>query len=385
VLTVTGDHAVAGTPMTVVRARTLVETPDESRGGHVTQEHRLWCVQASHPYRPRPIPKPRIHGIQRATVVGPEHIHVDEHGRVLLAFFWDISTDEVSDPQATDLRPTRRVPVSHGWAGPSHGFVTLPRCGDEVLVAYIDGDPDEPVVVGRVYNGVNRGEVKLPDDATQSLWRTQSSPAMDGFHEIRFEDKSGGEELHIEAQRLHTRLVKGAEQVNVQGNRDITVDCTETEVIHENHSRTVDGDETVAVGGNRAVKIKGDHTRKVDGTETIVVDGTRDLTVGGNQMDHFGADWLSEASGSIGRNALHHGTVVSGQANVFCASRKEETKGAHDIKAGTVLVNADQTFTVLSGAVAIIADSIDLVAGGSAISIDAGGVTITGALVRINS
>jgi type VI secretion system secreted protein VgrG len=96
------------------------------------------------------------------------------------------------------------------------------------------------VVVGRVYNGINRGAVKLPDDRTQSVWRTESTPSNDGFHEIRFEDRSGKEELHIEAQRLHTRLVKGSEQITVGGGRSISVGGTQTERIGNDLLYTVE-------------------------------------------------------------------------------------------------------------------------------------------------
>jgi type VI secretion system secreted protein VgrG len=231
VLTITGDHPIADIDLIVVRALTVLEWPEEANETRARRTHRVTCIAADFPFRPRQVPKPRIHGIQRATVTGPEDINVDEHGRVHCMFYWDLAGDSIEKPNATNFQLTRRVPVSHGWAGPTHGFVVLPRAGDEVLVAYIDGDPDQPLVVGRVYNGANLGAVKLPDDRTQSLWRTESTPSHAGFHEIRFEDRSGKEELHIEAQRLHTRLVKGSEQITVGGGRSISVGGTQTEKI----------------------------------------------------------------------------------------------------------------------------------------------------------
>jgi type VI secretion system secreted protein VgrG len=359
VVTISGDHPIADIPLLVVRAITILEYPQEARESQVVQIHRISCVQQKRPYRPRLIPKPRIHGIQRATVIGQEHIDVDEHGRVLLAFNWELATDPVTDPENAEFTFTRRVQVVHGWAGPSHGFVVLPRCGDEVLVAYVDGDPDEPVVVGRVYNGINRGEVKLPDDKTQSLWRTQSSPSKDGFHEIRFEDRSGQEELHIEAQRLHTRLVKGSEQVNVNGSRDISVGGTETEQIHKEHFRTVDE--------NEYIHVKGDRSLKVDGSQT----------------DEIGSYWMSQVDAGIARFAAGHYIEAGSTTVITSKDRKEETTGTHKIEAGVIHIKARGMLTLEAPVIKINGVIIEMKAGLINETAD-GMLMLNGGIVKIN-
>jgi type VI secretion system secreted protein VgrG len=359
-LTITGDHPIANTQLTVVRALTLLEYPEEARDEGAVQIHRVSCIEASFPYRPLIREKARIHGIQRAIVIGSEHIDVDKHGRVLLAFFWDLRNDRVDNPSATSEQLTRRVPVSHGWAGLSHGFVTLPRTGDEVLVAYIDGDPDEPVVVGRVYNGQNVGKVALPRDKTQSLWRTESSPGRKGFHEIRFEDLDGKEELHIEAQRLHTRLVKGAEQVNVHGSRDISVGGNETETIHEDHSRTVFG------------------------SELITVHGDRGLTVLGEQNDAITDSWSSGVGGPIWRKCASHTIRAKEETLVKCASRREKVSGPLKMSGGSISASATRTILLQGSIIVATGDRIELRAGGSVISLGKDGITIKGEKVTIN-
>jgi type VI secretion system secreted protein VgrG len=240
-------------------------------------------------------------------VAGGEEIDVDEHGRVVVVFQWDDHWDEWKGPPGTTDPPTRRIAVTQGWAGPQRGLLTIPRLGDEVVVAYIDGDPDEPVIVGRLYNGRNEAAVDLPGDRTQSVWRTQSSPEGDGFHELRFEDKKGAEELHIEAQRLHTRLVKGDEQIDVGGGRTIHVG----------------GSQIVKIGANLDIHAEGNITETADGSHRIRASTT---------------------------------AVESSQ-------RLEKTNGPHDIVASTVTIQATRIDLVAGGsAIRITGDSIIITA-----------------------
>ncbi|MEZ4442979.1 MAG: type VI secretion system tip protein TssI/VgrG [Polyangiaceae bacterium] len=294
VLTLDGDGAPERRDYTVVRAVTLYELGTEDGEERHRQQHRVECLPQDFPYRPPPPPKPRIHGLQRATVIGDQEIDVDEHGRVLVLFQWDERDQAWRGPPdpfpSTDF--ARRIQAAQDWAGPNRGFVTLPRLGDEVAVAFIDGDPDQPVVVGQLYNGVNRSALRLPDDRTQSVWRSRSSPDGDGFHEIRFEDKAGAEELHIEAERLHTRLVKGSEQIAVGGDRQIDVG----------------GDQTVTIRGDLEVEAT-NITFEAEGKHIILADRTK----------------------------------------VESASRSERTKGAHVIEAGSVTVRAGEIVLQVGG------------------------------------
>ncbi len=337
-LMLTGDHPAAGREHLVVRAVSVLVFSDDADTVSVTHSHRVACIPASHPYRPPLLPKPRIHGIQRATVAGTEEIDVDEHGRVLVVFQWDDRArfEQWKGPPETTEPETLRISVAQDWAGPTRGFLTLPRLGDEVAVAYIDGDPDEPIIIGRLYNGRNRAAVKLPDDRTQSVWRSCSSPNGDGFHEIRFEDKLGSEELHIEAERLHTRLVKG--------------------------------DEDVCVGGNRTIAVGGDHREEIVGNMNITVDG------------------------DIYQQGANHSINGLAMAEVACTER-EEHSAQHSIYTENMLIDATGQvvtstglFGVHSGMTSINATgSITLQVGGSSIVISGGSISINAPVVNINS
>ncbi|MEZ4294836.1 MAG: type VI secretion system tip protein TssI/VgrG [Polyangiaceae bacterium] len=169
-------------------------------------------------------PRPRAFGVQSAVVTGPpgEEIHTDEHGRVRVQFPWDREGNLTDESSAW-------VRVSHGWAGAGYGIMALPRVGQEVLIGFLSGDPDQPMIVGRVYNGASPPPHKLPDHKTVSTWRTASSPYTGGFNELRFEDRAAQEEIYMHAQRdlvthvLHDeRRHVGNERDTHIGERDLT-------------------------------------------------------------------------------------------------------------------------------------------------------------------
>lgn len=207
----------------VIRSRCSVS---EGEGGKIERHHVLVCVAARAPWHAERRPKPRIYGTHLAVVAhsdGGEEIEVDEHGRVRLLFRWD--------RRDADKAPTRWVRVSQGWAGADRGMVMLPRCGDEVMVAYLDGDPDEPIVVGRVHNAVNVNPLNLPADKTKSIWKSKTTPGGEGYNEVMMEDKKGSELLRFHAQKdwqsdtIHDSLttVGHNETLKVQGNSAYTI------------------------------------------------------------------------------------------------------------------------------------------------------------------
>ncbi|XXX80527.1 type VI secretion system tip protein TssI/VgrG [Sorangium sp. So ce134] len=201
----------------VIRSRcTVTAGPD----GRPVRRHVLACVPAGDPWRPARRPKPRIFGTQTAFVVGSkagaDEIDVDEHGRVKVEFRWD----------RRDLHegnPTRFVRVSQGWAGLDYGMVMLPRVNEEVIIAYLDGDPDEPVVVGRLHNAWSASPLKLPAEKTRSIWKSKTSPGGEGFNQIMMEDKKGAELLELHAHRDNVVTVGAQQAVDVGGDQEIRV------------------------------------------------------------------------------------------------------------------------------------------------------------------
>ncbi|WP_437943183.1 type VI secretion system tip protein TssI/VgrG [Sorangium sp. So ce281] len=242
------------------------------------------AMQASAPYRPpRRTPKPRAHGVQSATVVGPpgQEIHTDEHGRVRVQFPWDRLG-------SMDERSSCWVRVAQGWAGASHGIFALPRVGQEVLVSFLAGDPDQPVIVGRLSNALNPLPLKLPADGTQSVWKNSSSPGGSGYNEIRFEDRKGHEVVSVRAER-HLRTAVGSdEELAVARNRAKTVggdesartEGREIAYVGRDAHRTIEQDLRERIGGTRSLTIDGDQHQRISGAAALEVGGTIHIQAG---------------------------------------------------------------------------------------------------------
>jgi type VI secretion system secreted protein VgrG len=277
------------------------------------------AVPAEAPYRPAlRTSKPKVHGVQSGVVVGPQgqEIHTDEHGRVCVQLAWD-REGALDDKSSCWLR------VSQGWAGASFGMFALPRVGQEVLVAFLDGDPDQPIVVGRVPNAQNPLPLKLPEQETQSAWRSASSPGGDGFNEIRFEDRRGGELVSLHAARdLRAR---------------------------------VEQDEAVVVGRDRTKAVGGDEAARTEGRVVVYVGQDAHLTVEGELRERIG-----------GTRSL---TVEADRHEAVAGAAALAAGGEIHLKAGTALV--------LEGA------DVTLRGPGGFVRIDGGGVTIDGGSVRI--
>ncbi len=222
-------------------------------------------------------PKPQVHGVQSATVVGPsgQEIHVDEFGRVRVQFPWD-RDGKMNEESSVWMR------VNQGWSGTGFGMINIPRIGQEVLVGFLDGDTDAPLVVGRVFNAINPVPYKLPDNKTISGWKTSSSPSYGGYNELKFEDRAHKELIYIQAQRDLHALVK----------RD------ETHRIERKHHRTVLDDQHFIVKKNKKeliemtdhLHVKGDRFQKIDKSTSLTVGTDQDENVGGKHALEAGKE-----------------------------------------------------------------------------------------------
>jgi len=179
-------------------------------------------------FRPERVTRrPFVHGPQTAVVTGPpgEQIFTDEYGRVKVRFHWDRNPDHDSDDQSSCW-----LRVSQIWANNGFGGIHIPRVGEEVVVSFMEGDPDRPIITGRVYNGDNAVPYELPANKTQSGIKSQSVPAG-GYNEFRFEDKKGAEEVWLHAQKDFNRKVENDETASVLGNEYIDIVGTLTETV----------------------------------------------------------------------------------------------------------------------------------------------------------
>lgn len=206
---------------------------------------------AAVPFRPAlATPKPEVHGIESATVVGPpgEEIHTDEFGRVRVQFHWD-REGRMDDTSSCWIH------VSQPWGGTTYGGINLPRVGQEVLIDFLGGDPDRPVVVGRVYTNLQRVPYKLPENKTQSGWKSNSTNNTGGFNEIMFEDAAGKELVRVQAERDLQKLVKNDERANIGHDRSTRVGNDERLMVSRNRATQIGAIDSTLVGDTFSVAV----------------------------------------------------------------------------------------------------------------------------------
>jgi len=261
------------------QALTLGKPVFTERGSY---ENQFVCAPAEVNLRP-PIPERRCCQVmETATIVGPpgQELHVDEHGRVKVHFHWDLNG-------ARDDHDSCWIRTAQGWSGAGWGSQYIPRIGSEVLVTYLGGNPDRPLIVGCIPNALNPVPFGLPLDATRSGIRTHSSPSNGGFNELSFEDLASQEQVYLRAQRdldeevlrNHTLRVGVDETMNVGGHQVLTVGAGQ--------DVTVTGVQNEKVTGNQAIEVGGDHDRTVIGSATIDVQKDLSSTVGGRVRYEF--------------------------------------------------------------------------------------------------
>ena len=294
-------------------------------GEKPTYTNTFTCIPADVPFRPsRVTRKPVVKGIQTAVVVGPEgeEINTDRYGRVKVRFHWD-----------RELRDSCWVRVSQSWAGASWGAMQLPRIGQEVVVDFLEGDPDRPLVTGGVYNGEQQPPYILPDNKTKSTIKSRSTPDGNGFNEVRFDDAKGEDQLFIHAEK----------------NMDVRVKHDQRQSIGNDYHRLIKRDRREQVGRDRHLLIKRDDIQQitrdrnltVKGKETIKVVGSRSLSVQGNVSEEFKGNHSEQVS-------MHY-----------------------------YLKGMDIVIEAMTG--------LTLKVGGSFITINAAGVQISGPMIMINS
>jgi type VI secretion system secreted protein VgrG len=249
------------------------------------------------PYRPAYTHiKPRILGVQSALVVGPpdEEIHTDEYGRVRVQFHWD-REGERNHGSSCWMR------VSQSWAGAGFGMMAIPRVGQEVLVGFLEGDPDEPLIVGRVYNQTSPVPNKLPENRTITSLKSNSTQGTGGFNELSFDDQNGAELLYIQAERDLTKLVKHDEIERTGGNRSSVVGKHRVAVVGEQDSVLVGQRHAVVMAEPRDLRIlqQGDAELVPGSTAMVVENDVITLTTGRASVLFSGANVAFVAQGDI--------------------------------------------------------------------------------------
>jgi type VI secretion system secreted protein VgrG len=246
------------------------------------------CIPFDVPYRPAlATPKPLMGGTQTAIVVGPagEEIYTDEHGRVKVQFHWD-REGQYNESSSCWIR------VAQLWAGAGWGGMYIPRIGHEVIIEFLEGDPDRPIIIGCVYHGNNRPPYELPAEKTKSVIKSNASLGGGGFNEIRFEDKKGEEQLFIHAEM----------------NQDIRTKKDLLEWVGNDSHLIVKNDQFEQTDGDKHLTVKGDRNEKVDGTVSLETVGDLQEKVGINHALDAGTEMHLKAGMNV---VIEAGTSIT--------------------------------------------------------------------------
>jgi len=281
------------------------------------------AIDAKTPFRPQRVtPKPRVPGPQTAVVVGPpdEEIHTDEYGRVKVHFHWDRYGNK-------DGEDTCWVRVSQVWAGQNFGFQAVPRIGQEVVVDFLEGDPDQPLITGRVYNAEQKVPWTLPANKTQTGVLTRSTPGgnTETANAIRFEDKKGEEEIWFHAERNYRTEVENSETKTVGADRSKTIGGNETTSVKGNRTETVGGHEKITIKKTQTQTIYMAHMQTIGLGKMVTVGGAYNTNVGLGRIDSTGLNWM-QVTGK------KHSLTVGQQFTIICGQSKLEMKESGEIR-----------------------------------------------------
>lgn len=359
-------------------------------------QNSFTCIPFALPFRPiRHTPKPVVQGTQTAFVVGPagEEIFTDKYSRVKVQFHWDREGKD-------DANSSCWIRVGTIWAGNQWGVIHIPRIGQEVIVAFEEGDPDQPIIIGSVYNPDQMPPYLLPDNKTISGMKSRSTlkgqPA--NYNELRFEDKKGSEHVYFHAEKdfhryvehndhlineanqfelieanhhrhingSHYELVDGNEQYAVSGTQDIVIGGTKKELNQDDHHLHINGDQLQKIDGDQDLQVSGDQTESVEGNVDRNVGGDRTENVGGDEDLNIGGDRVE---------------CVGGSQSLTVGQDQQESIGQN------LLVEAGEEVHFSAGMTMVLEAGMELTikSSGGFISIGPAGVVIQGTMVLINS
>ncbi|MDI5983680.1 type VI secretion system tip protein TssI/VgrG [Halomonas sp. M4R5S39] len=352
------------------------------------------AIDSSVCFRPaRVTPRPVVQGLQTAIVVGQagEEIWTDQYGRVKCQFHWDRQG-------AKDENSSCWVRVSQAWAGSGWGAMFVPRIGQEVIVAFLEGDPDRPIIVGRVYNADCMPPFDLPGDAMVGGVKTNSTPGGGGYNEISMNDTAGEELLHVHAQKDQDTVVENDEQHAVGHDRTRSVGNDEQTSIGNDRSETVGSNETLQVGVNRtetvggseAVTVGQNRTHTISGNDVLNVAMTRTQSVGINDMVNVGGAQETNVGGlrSVIVGGLQSTAVGASLTEAVAGNRDEKVGGSRSSSVSNndslsvgqgMTVNVGKNLTIEAG------DQVVIRTGKSSITMKKdGSITIQGKDITIN-
>ena len=340
-------------------------------------QNQCVCFPEGSIYRPPTITrKPRIDGVQTAVVVGKsgDEIYTDKYGRIKLQFHWD-RYGKKNETSSCWVR------VATLWAGNKWGTLNIPRVGQEVVVTFVNGDPDQPLVIGSVYNSTHMPPVSLPEGKNYAGMKSRSVKGDGGSaNELSLDDSGSGEQIKLHAKKDYnttvgnnlTSSVTADATYNVDGNSSSTVKGNSTASVMGNSSSSVQGNHDYSVKGNRTGTVSGDLTENTSGKAEKTIGATELRNIGSNQTLIIGANQEANIAANqkitVGANQE---TIVSGNQNMNVTGAQEITALSHNL----VITNASTTSALnvsITGT-----SSINLTAAGATISMDGSGITLS--------
>lgn len=315
------------------------------------------CVPLALPFRPqRTTPKPRVLGAQTALVVGPagEEIFTDKYGRVKVQFPWDRASSADSDSSCW-LR------VGTSWAGKQWGAIQIPRIGQEVIVQFLEGDPDRPLIVGSVFNAGTMPPYKLPDNKTISTVKSLSTKGGAGFNEVRFDDKKGEEQIFLHGEKNLDLRVKHDRYEWIGNDQHLIVKKNQIEHVENNRDLTVDADAKEKIGKDRHLKVVGKEAKAVDGSLSLTVQNdvievfkanhseetTKDLYL---KADNVVIEGMTSVTIKVGQSYI---AIDSSGITISASQTEVEGTATVEVKGPAATVKGDTTLTLNGGTVAI--------------------------------
>jgi type VI secretion system secreted protein VgrG len=375
----------------VVSATHELESDAYTSGSAAEGEDVYACsftaLDSKQPYRqPRTTPKPMVQGPQTAIVVGPsgEEIYTDKYGRVKIQFHWDRYGKN-------DENSSCWVRVAHVWAGTKWGGIQLPRIGQEVIVEFLEGDPDRPLITGRVYNNDNMPPYDLPANATQSGIKSRSSKggSADNFNEIRFEDKKGAELVYIHAEKDESIVVENDKDQSVGHDESLSVGNDRRKSVEKNQSESIGENKSISVGKNHSESIGENATIDVGKNESVSVGENLTLSVGKNSSETIGEklsrsvgkDMSSDIGNNLSQNVAKKSTTQVGDDMALGIGKKLNVQAADQIN-----IFSDKQILLKSGSASItLKKNGDITIKGKKINIKGSGdVTIKGSKIKEN-
>jgi len=289
-----------------------------------TYTNSFTCIPHKVPFRPPQVtPKPVIQGVQTAVVVGKagEEIWTDNYGRVKVQFHWDREGK-------FDENSSCWTRVSQNWAGKQWGAMFLPRIGQEVIVEFIEGDPDRPIITGRVYNAEQMPPYPLPGEQTKSTIKSNSSKGGGGSNELRFEDKKGGEEIYLHGQKDWT--------IAIENDKNQTVGHDETLSVGNNRTKKVGVDQSEDIGSNKTIHVGANHTETIDANKTMTVGGNHTETISGAEAVTVGmaAAHTVALAKALSIGGAYQVTVGAAMNESIGAAKAEEIGAAKSVNVG---------------------------------------------------